>query len=93
MPRVLGNSAFEEVTDDVHFLVGYADDVDGIAVNQIKNHMPAFGKAVVALADIRSVFAQLGMLGKPFEACINALQVAVPLSFTPSTTGITTDVF
>ena len=50
-------SAFEEVAESVHFLVRNANDIDGVAANQIEDYVLAFGKAVVPLADIRSVLA------------------------------------
>jgi hypothetical protein len=67
----VGELAFYKVTDDVHFFVGDADDIDGVAANQIEDYVLAFGKAVVPLADIRSVLAQLRIFSKPVEASIN----------------------
>ena len=51
-------SVLHEVTDDVHFLMWNADNIDGIAANQIENHMLAFWETVVSLANICSVSPQ-----------------------------------
>jgi hypothetical protein len=69
--RYYRESVFLEVTDDVHFFVGNTDDIDSVAANHIKDHMLAFGKAVVPLANIRSVLAQLRDFSKPVKASIN----------------------
>lgn len=64
-------SASREVIDDVHFLVGDADDIDRVGANQIENYMLAFREAVVAFADIRSVLAKLRVFSKPVKTSIN----------------------
>lgn len=76
-------SALQEVADDVHLLVGNAYDINGVAANQVKHDVPALRKAVVALTDIRSMFAQLRIFSKPMKSCFDGPQITVSLKLFP----------
>lgn len=77
-----------KIADRVHFLVGDADNINGVAANQVEHDMLAFGKAVVVFANVRLLFVQKGVFCKPLKAGFETFQTVVSRGSAPGALGV-----
>ena len=84
------NKASEE-TPDVHRLVRNANDINMISADQVEHNMRSLGKTEIALLDLRSMPAQLGIFRQPMKAGIQFTEVLIPLLPAPNLFRIPAD--
>lgn len=72
-----------KVAQHVHLFVRHTDDVDDIRTDEIKDEVRTFGKAVVAVGYVRTMFAGSRLLSQPVKSIIQRTHVFLALRITP----------